>query len=525
MRRLDTVVVLLLAVIPLVALARRVHVPYPIVLVLGGLLLGFVPGLPPIRLPPDVVLVVFLPPLLYWEALTSSLGEMRAHAGLVRTLVVGLVLATMTSVALVAHAIVPHMPWSSAFVLGAIVAPTDTVAFAVVAKRLALPHGTAAIVEAESLLNDATALVFYAAAVAAAVSGTFVLRAVVVSFIVSSLAAVALGIVVGAFVRLTWRFVRDSDLQMAISVLAPFLAYLPAQRAGISGVLAVVAAGMVVSGVRRGTVAAETRARSVGFWETIAFLMNALIFVLVGLQLHPVLDALRTYSHVALLGMALAIAATVIAVRLAWLFAQRYVLRFPYRFSNDADEWKHRLVASWSGFRGGVSLAAALAIPTTLASGAAFPRRELSIFLTFAVIVVTLVGQGLTLPWLVARLGLSRGRDETDAVRRTMARIARAALARLADFERDERVSSDALAILRRRYEQRARGYEAAAAHPDAGLRDYGALAHELLVAQRDELAALRHGGKADEQIVAWVAAFLDLEELELDRLGAIEHT
>ena len=522
MRRLDTVVALLLAVIPLVALARHLRVPYPIVLVLGGLLLGFVPGLPIIRLPPDVVLVVFLPPLLYWESLTSSLGEMRAQAGLVRTLVVGLVVVTMTSVALVAHAIVPHLPWSSAFVLGAIVAPTDTVAFAVIAKRLALPHRTAAIVEAESLLNDATALVFYGAAVAAAVSGIFVLRAVIVSFVVSSLAAIALGIAVGAFVRLMWRFVHDSDLQMAISVLAPFLAYLPAYSAGISGVLAVVAAGVVVSGAPAGTLGAETRARSVGFWETIAFLMNAIIFVLVGLQLHPVLDALRPYSHLVLLEMALAIAATVIVVRVAWLFAQRYVLHLPYRFSTGADEWKHRLVASWSGFRGGVSLAAALAIPTTLASGAPFPRRELSIFLTFAVIIVTLVGQGLTLPWLVTRLGLSHER-ETQAVRRAMALMAQAALARLHDLERQPRISPDALAILRRRYEQRAQGYDGGGGHPDPGLRDYETLTRQLLVAQRQELRVLRERGTIDEHVVAWIAALLDLEEVELERLAAIE--
>jgi len=418
MRRIDLVVALLLAVIPLVAFARRLGIAYPIVLVLGGLALGFVPHVPAIHLPPDVVLVVFLPPLLYWEALSAPVATMRAQAGIVRTLVVGLVIATTVGVALVAHAIVPHMPWSSAFVLGAIVAPTDAVAFSAMAKHLGIPHRTVAVVEAESLLNDATALVFYASAVAAAVSGTFLLRNVVFAFLISSICAIALGLFVGVFVRTLWRHVRDADLQIAISVIAPFLAYLPAERLGISAVLAVVTTGLFVNRFARDTLTIEARQRATGFWQTVAFLMNVLIFMLVGLQLHPVLDGLSSYSRFALVAMAVTIAMTVITIRIAWLFAQRYVLRLPYRFAERAaDEWKARLIASWAGFRGGVSLAAALAIPLTVAGGGDFPRRQLTIFLTFGVIVATLVGQGLVLPWLVRWIRVDSGEEERATAR------------------------------------------------------------------------------------------------------------
>jgi Na+/H+ antiporter len=527
MRRIDVVVALLFAVIPLVVLARRVNIAYPIVLVLGGLALGFTPGLPAIHLPPEVVLVVFLPPLLYWEALTAPIGTMRAQAGVVRTLVVGLVIATTIGVAIVAHAIVPHLPWAAAFVLGAIVAPTDAVAFSVIAKRLGIPHRTIAVIEAESLLNDATALVLYTSAVAAVVSGTFALRNVALAFVVSSLGAIALGIVVGLLVRVLWRRVHDTDLQIAISVLAPFLAYLPAERLGISAVLAVVTTGVFVNRFAPNTLTPEARERSAGFWQTVAFLMNALIFMLVGLQLHPVLTSLAGYSRSRLLFMALAIGATVIAIRLAWLFAQRYVLRLRYRFADrPAEEWKHRLIASWAGFRGGVSLAMALALPATVASGAEFPRRQLTIFLTFGVIFATLVGQGLALPWLVRRLHIETDDEERSAIRKTLASTSRAALSRLRPLERSQRADGAALAVLRRHYERREHRYSGrsrAAAREGDGLRGYEDVARELLAAERAEMLGLQRRGAIDSNVLARVEALLDLEELELNRITAVD--
>ncbi len=324
MRPIEIVVALLFAIVPLVALARRVNVAYPIVLVVGGLLLGFIPYLPRVELPPDIVLLVFLPPLLYWEALRAPTGTMREEAGLIRTLVIGLVLATMAAVALVAHAIIPHMPWGVAFVLGAVVAPTDAVAFSPLAARYGVPHRTLAVVEAEGLLNDASALVFYGVAVTAVVSGTFSLRGAALEFALSCAGAIAIGVAVGALVTAVWRRIHDADLQVAVSILAPFLAYLPARQLGISGALAVVTLGLYVNRRAPEVLTPEARQRSNGFWQTAAFLMNTLVFLLVGLELHAILGRLAVYSRLGLVTMALAVSLTVILVRIVWLFGQRY---------------------------------------------------------------------------------------------------------------------------------------------------------------------------------------------------------
>ena len=529
MRRIDLVVALLCAIVPLVALARRVHVAYPIVLVLAGLVLGFVPGLPHIELPPQTVLLVFLPPLLYSEALKAPAGTMRADSGLIRTLVIGLVIATATSVAIVAHALIANLPWAAAFVLGAIVAPTDAVAFAPIAGRLGVPHRTIALVEAEGLLNDASALVIYAVAVEAVVSGTFALRTAVLSFAVSCASAIALGLLLGIVVRYLWLRIRDSDLQLAVSVLAPFAAYLPAHAFGISGVLAVVTLGLYLNRHATEGLTPVARQSSTSFWEFTTFLMNTLIFLLVGLQLHPVLTRLSVYSRLHIVVLALTIAVTVLAVRAAWLFGQPYVLRLRHRIADrEGDEWKHRLIATWAGFRGGVSLAAALAIPNAVASGADFPRRQLIIFLTFGVIFFTLVGQGSTLPWLIRRLRLPSDRHETAAERAALRRASEVALRRLETLERSARAGDDALELLRRRYLNRTRGLAVSerngSAAPASG-RAYAALARELLELQRAELFAMRSRGEIETAVLMRVEAIFDYEEIELDHLAELDAT
>ena len=528
MRRIDIVVALLVAIIPLVAVARRANVAYPIVLVVAGLVLGFVPHLPHIELPPAVVLLVFLPPLLYTEALTAPAGVMRTEAGIIRTLVIGLVVATMTGVAIVAHAIVPHMSWAAAFVLGAVVAPTDAVAFSPLASRLGVPRRTIAIVQAEGLLNDASALVFYSVAVAAVVSGTFSLRVALLQFVISCVAAIALGVALGYLVAAAWRRIRDIELQVAISILAPFLAYLPAHALGLSGVLAVVTLGLYVSRYAPSVLTPEARLRSNGFWETAAFLMNALIFLLVGLQLHAVLARLAVYSRLRLVLMALAIGTTVIALRFVWLLGQRYVLRLRHRIAERTeDEWKHRLIASWAGFRGGVSLAAALAIPATTASGDEFPRRALIIFITFGVIVMTLVGQGLTLPWLIERLRLPQERGTNAALRAALVTMAQVALTRLHAHERKRGADPVAIELLRRRYEARKRRFagDGERPHPGSGAgaaEGYDVVARDLLSIERSTLAEMRDRGEVEGSIFSDIETMLDLEEIELDRLASV---
>jgi Na+/H+ antiporter len=511
--------------VPLVALARRSNVAYPIVLVIGGLALGFVPGLPSVKLPPDTILLVFLPPMLYWEALNAPLGAIAENAGLIRTLVVGLVIVTMGGVAVVAHAMIPQLPWPAAFVLGAVVAPTDAVAFSAIGARLGVAHRTIAVIEAEGLLNDATALVFYAAAVAAVVSGTFSLRATLIAFVVSCVVAVALGAAVGALMIFGWRIVRDADLQVAVSVLAPFLAYLPAHELGISGVLAVVTAGIVINRFAPDVLTPKARERAAGFWQTTVFLMNSLIFILVGLQLHPILSALSVYSRGRLILIALAVSAVVVVVRIVWLLGQRVV--FPYRLAADErDEWKQRLITAWAGFRGGISLAAALAIPTTVASGADFPRRQLTIFVTFGVIFITLVGQGLTLPLLIARLKPAGPEGPDLLARRTIAHISGVALAHLRALENQHAVGRDTVEALRRHYENRKRRFSIrSTGRPSVGepLHGYDRAAREAVHVQRSELLAMYRRGRIDGATLAHLEAMLDLEELGLEKLAAVD--
>ena len=530
MPRIDLVVALLFAAIPLVALARKANIAYPIVLVVGGLALSFVPGLPSVRLPPEVVLLVFLPPLLYWEALTAPVGAMRENAGFVRTLVVGLVIATTTGVAVIAHAIVPHMPWAAAFVLGAVVSPTDAVAFSPVAERLGVPPRLIAIIQGEGLLNDATALVIYASAVEAAMSGNFALWHTALNFVISAASAIALGLLIGWLVAAVSKRIDDTDLQTAISILAPFLGYLPAAQLGVSGVLAVVTTGLYINRFAPDSMTPQARIRSAGFWRTIAFLMNVLIFLIVGLQLHPVLAALGPYSRLRLAEYALAIGATVIFIRFAWLFGQQLaikVLRLRYRIAAPGEaEWKYRMVTAWAGFRGGVSLAAAIAIPQVIESGADFPRRSLTIFLTFGVIFVTLVGQGLTLPWLMTNLRLAGGRD-TKEVQRTLGELSGAALQRLRALEREGRIAPEAAKLLRQRYEDRSvrYGYHLGRERDrdGAGWRGYDAAARELVVAQRRKLVELHRRESIDSTTMQSVETALDLQELWLDRLTQFE--
>jgi Na+/H+ antiporter len=526
-RRIDIVVALLFVVVPLVAFARRANVAYPIVLVIGGLALGFVPGLPAIRLPPDTILLAFLPPMLYWEALNAPLGAIAENAGLIRTLVVGLVIVTMTGVAVVAHAMIPNMPWPAAFVLGAVVAPTDAVAFSTIGARLGVAHRTIAVIEAEGLLNDATALVFYTSAVAAVVSGTFSLGGTFVALVVSCVGAVALGAAVGALMIAVWRNVRDTDLQVAVSVLTPFLAYLPAHELGISAVLAVVTAGLTINRFGPGVLTPQARERGAGFWQTTVFLMNALIFILVGLQLHPTLTALSVYSRGRLILIALTVSVVVIVIRIAWLFGQRAIL--PYRIAaNAADEWKHRLVTGWAGFRGGISLAAALAIPATVASGADFPRRQLTIFLTFGVIFITLVGQGLTLPVLISKLKLQEPDLPDPHTRRAIAHISAVALKHLRALEIRESIGRDAVEALRRHYENRKRRFSirSAGASPDmAPLHGYDRAAREIVGVQRSELLEMYRRGRIDGPTLARVEAMLDLDELGLEKLAASDRS
>lgn len=510
---------LLVAVIPLVALARRAHVSYPIVLVLGGLVLGFVPGLPRVQLDPNLVLLFFLPPLLYWEAITAPTDVMLANPGQIGMLAVGLVFVTTVVVGVVAHAVVPGIPWPVAFVLGAVVAPTDELASAPVLERLKMPRHVIAIVEGESLVNDALSLLLYTAAIGAAVTGVVEPWHVASFIILAGVGAVILGIVVGRVAVEAWRRITDTQLQGVISLLLPFLAYAPAQRFGISGVLSVVTAGVYVNRFTPEVLTPTSRLQLRGFWETFVFVANALLFLLVGLQLRGIAEnVLYDYSWQSIVWYTIAVNATVIFVRFAWVLGTEYLPLIGGSSEHPDGDWKHALIVAWSGLRGAVSLAAALALPLTIVGGAPFPHRDLVIFLTFSVILVTLVAGGLTLPGLIKVLNAADGEDEEgEDLRRAVAEIAQAALTRIDALERDGRIDAAHAKELRRRYEHEklvSRKLAEGAVPPEEQLRWQAE--RDVIAAQREALIALRARGEIDNAVLRRVLTTLDLAERRL---------
>lgn len=518
--------VVLAAILLLVSLANRVGVPYPIVLVVGGVALGYIPGLAPLALPPNVVLLIFLPPLLYWESVTAPTSEFFTASGIwwMFQLAFGLVVVTMLAVSAVAHTLIPAMAWAPAFVLGAIVASTDEVALAPIVERIRIPRHVLATIEGESLVNDATSLVLYGIGISAVAYGTFSLSHAIGALALSLVASVLIGISAGLLASLAWRFTqRDDALQGIISLMTPYLAYLPAWYFGISGVLAVVAAGFTVTVYTPRVLTPRARERARGFWVSVVFTLNAFIFVLVGMQFHSIASSLHRFSSAQLTLYAVAVSATVIAVRLIWVFAQGLLpeTNEPEHSEGQAD-WSHVAVLAWAGMRGGVSLAAALAIPLMTASGP-FPNRDMIVFLTFCVLIATLVGQGGTLPALLRWLRIRGDAVDTDEERMALTQTAKAALQRLDDIERShDGVSREVAHILRERFKTRWAQFALSGDGANAAARNalqYRQTLRSMLDAQRESLIMLRNAGKIDNTVMRRVERLLDLEVEELDLL------
>jgi Na+/H+ antiporter len=510
---------LMVAVAGLSVLARLVRVPYPILLVLGGLVLGFLPGMPDVALPPELVLVAFLPPLLYWAGFFSSPRDLRADTRVISLAAVGLVLATTVAVAVAANAAVDGLGWAAAFALGAIVSPTDPLAATAIGRRLGVPRRLITVLEGESLVNDATALVAYRLAVAAVASGTFVAWQAGLRFVVGAAGGVAVGLVVGWLVAEVRRRLEDPVVEIVVSVVTGYLAYLPAERLGVSGVLAAVTTGLYVGWRAPQLASASTRLLGFSFWEVLVYLANAVLFILVGLQLHPILRELAGTSVATLVGQAVLVSAVVIAVRLGWVFSVPYLIRLLDRRPAQVGRRlgaRERLVLGWSGMRGAVSLAAALALPLD------FPMRNLLLFLTFVVILATLVLQGLTLPTLIRRLRFSD--DGAEAKEELRARLAatHAALERLDELAVEDWTRDDTVDRLHRLFEfRRRRLKERAGIWEDDGAEDqslaYQRLVRELLQAQRQAVVRLRNQGEISNDVMHRIERELDLEDNRLE--------
>jgi monovalent cation/hydrogen antiporter len=526
---------ILAIIVVLVALANRIRVAFPIVLVLGGMVLGYLPGFPVIVMPPELVLVVFLPPLLYWESVTAPTSEFRSSAWWILQMAVGLVIVTTCAVAVVAHWLEPALGWAAAFVLGAVVSSTDEVAFAPIVERLPLPRHVVASIEGEALVNDATSLVLYAVAVAAVVTGTFSVAQAIGDLARAVVEAIAIGIAAGSIAVLAWRFIKEDALQAVISISTPYLAYLPAQHLGASAVLAVVTAGLFVNRFTPTVLTPSARERATGFWGTITFVANALIFVLVGIQFRPVVESLAQYSVPSLIWYGVAVSAVVIIVRLVWTFGQALlpITNEPEHVGGKAD-WSHVWLLSWAGMRGGVSIAAALAIPFETAAGP-FPGRNLIIFLTFCVLLATLVGQAGTMPLLIRWLHIEDDGAGKLEERLALAAMARAALTRIDKLDSSGELTKDMCDFLRVRFEKRWQEFkrtdaaEAAtkgdAAEGAAATALYRKASADLVDAQRTKLIALRDKGKIDNTVMRRLQRLLDLESEEIALLGSAGHS
>ena len=519
---------LLVSVAALNALASRLAIPYPIVLVIGGLVLGVLPGMPEVTLDPDLVLLVFLPPLLYAAAFFSDWRALRADARALSLTSIGLVLVTTAVVAGIGHEVL-DLPWPMAFVLGAIVSPTDPVAATAIMRRLGAPRRVINLVEGESLVNDATALVTYRVALGAAVVGGFSLAESSREFVVAAVGGVAVGLVVGFVVGAIRRRLDDPPTEITISLVTGYAAFLPAEQLRLSGVLAVVTTGLYLGRRAPELASPPTRLQTTAFWEILTFLLNATLFVLIGLQLPVVLDGLSGDSPAWLATSAGLVVVTVIGVRFAWGFTMPYLVRaLDRRPSQRARRVgaRERVVIAWSGLRGAVSMATALALPLTTDAGAELPGRDLIVLVTFVVVLATVVGQGLTLPLLIRWLGIGAGgaHGSEEAREELHARLAatRAALAELNALAADEWAGDDTIEPLRHMYELRKRRLAARAGKiSDDGYEDES-LAHQQLLyqlyqAERQAIIGLRNSGEISNAVMHRLERELDLAESHLE--------
>ena len=516
---LQVLVVILTAVLVLSWLARKLGAPGPVVLLLGGVPLAWVPWTADVTLPPEVVLLLFLPALLYWESLTTSLREIRANLRVVAMTSVVLVLVTAGAVAVVGHAL--GLSWPVAWVLGAVVAPTDATAVAAVAKGM--PRRTLTTLRAESLVNDGTALVVFGIAVAIATGAeSFSWASALGQFGLSYVGGALAGAVAAWLAVRARKVAREPVLQNTISVLTPFVAFLAAEEVHASGVLAVVVCGLWLSQVGPRTVTARTRLQARAFWQVTTFLLNGSLFVLVGMQLRGAMESLQSYSWGDALFDAVLVALTVIGTRLLWSYTTPYLIRAVDRRPQQRLRRvgaRQRLATAWSGFRGGVSLAAALAVPLVLVDGAPFPGRDLIVVVTFGVILVTLLVQAPTLPAVLRFARLPE--DTAEAAEEELAhrRAAEAGLAALPATAARLGIHPTAAEHVRADYEERLHTLDGEDDEPEDQVverEDYHRLRQALLAEKRAAVVALRDARKIDDIVLRRVQAGLDAEEVRL---------
>jgi len=524
MHPVETILALLVPTTVLAVVAKKISIPYPIVLVIGGSLLAFIPGLPSARLDPQLVFLLFLPPILYATAYFTSWRDFRDNLPSISLLAVGLVLATTAAVATAFHAVVPGLGWPAAFVLGAIVSPPDAVAATAIAQRLRLPRQIVTILEGESLVNDATGLVLLKFATAAAVTGTFSAGTAALEFVLVAAGGIVVGAAAGLLFARLERLLDDSVLAATASLLVCFVVYILAERLHASGVLAVVTAGLIQGRAVPRLWTPRMRVEATAFWDTVVFILNALIFVLIGLQLPSIVAGLSGLERGTVVDAIFATLAAAVGIRLLWMFPGAYLPRllFPaYAARSPKPPGTWVLLVGWTGMRGIVSLAAALALPVATASGEPFPGRDLILIVTFAVIFATLVLQGLTLPAFIGWLGIGKDASAFQEERQARKALAEAALARIDTLAEEHVLPAHQIHPVRQEMVDRLRQLVRVDPEPDLPASTPERilwLRRESLDAQRDRLIALRQDEVIGDDVLHRLQHELDLEEMRIGR-------
>ncbi|GAB3239625.1 Na+/H+ antiporter [Hymenobacter seoulensis] len=523
---------LLFAMLLLVMLGQKLRISYPIFLVLAGLALGFVPGLPAISIDPDLIFLIFLPPLLYqaaWETSWQDFWRWKRPIGL---LAFGLVFFTSTIVAYVSRAMIPGFTLPLGFLLGGIISPPDAVAATSVLKGVKVPRRVTSILEGESLINDASSLIVFRFALAAVISGTFTLQQAASSFVLVSFMGLVVGLVVAHFFYLIHRYLPTTpSINTVLTFLAPYVMYLLAEEFHFSGVLAVVSGGLLLSFRSHRVFDADTRLQANSVWASVGFALNGLVFILIGLELPVAVEGLGSYSLRQAIMYGLIISVIVILIRLLWMFPAAFVPRWlsrTIRTSETSPGWQGPLIIGWAGMRGVVSLASALSVPLLLANGQEFPQRNLILFITFVVILVTLVFQGLTLPALIRFTGVAHieERMPTDAQEAGIRlRLRQVALDHMGQHYLPDIQENELIRALQQRMHAEAQRTENLLEALDydeskrLALQRYHQVLLDVLRVQREELFVLRREDVFEEEMLRHQEAQLDLDEAKISHM------
>jgi CPA1 family monovalent cation:H+ antiporter len=516
---LEIILFLLLLAVALGWVARRLNFPYPIALVIGGAALGFLPELPQFPFDPQFILVLVLPPILYQAALLTSWRDFRANVRPIGLLAVGLVIATTLAVGAALKFVVPDIPWAAAFVLGAIVSPPDAVAATAILSRLNVPRRVVTILEGESLVNDASGLVLYKFAVAAVLTGTFSLVDASAQFVGVAIGGVIVGVLLGRFFVFIHRHLGDVFIEVLTTLSVPYISYILAESLHVSGVLAVVAAGLVRGRYSPEIVSAEMRIIARSVWNLLVFLLNSLVFILIGLQLSGILGRLTGYSASELILYGTLVSIVAIAVRFAWIYPATYLPRMVsarLRERDPAPAEAEIFIMSWCGMRGIVSLAAALALPLALEGGAPFPGRDLIIFLTFVVIAVTLVVQGLSLALLIRVLRVGTDWSEHEEEQHARFALGKAAIAAIDELAAKESVPMEMAERIRAEFAEKVRiappGGQVLSGGADVAKR----LRSAAIRAERQELIRIWRENRISDDVLHHLEEDLDYQESHL---------